>query len=91
MELLDLSSTQQAGLAAELVRFLDQADEHLERRSKAGSDFDRGLENGKALAFQASAMRVGELMGLTAQGMSETVDGEVTELRRRAAAAAGGS
>jgi hypothetical protein len=89
MELLALSGTQQAGLATELIRFLDQADEHLERRSKATTDFDRGLENGKALAFQASAMRVGELMGLTAQGMSESVEGEVAELRSRAAAAAG--
>ncbi len=88
MELLALSETQQAGLAAELVRFLDQADEHLERRSKADTDFDRGLENGKALAFQASAMRVGELMGLTAQGMSERVDDEVAALRTRAASAA---
>lgn len=89
MELLRLSDAQQADLAAELIRFLDQADEHLGRRAKAETDFDRGLENGKALAFQAAAMRVGELMGLTAQGMSETVDDEVDELRNRAAAVAG--
>jgi hypothetical protein len=89
MELLALSSTQQAGLAAELIRFLDQADDHLKRRSKSTTDYDRGLENGKALAFQAAAMRVGELVGLTAQGMSERVDDQVVELRSRAAAAAG--
>lgn len=88
MELLALSAAQQAGLAAELVRLLDQADEHLDRRTKAATDFDRGLENGKALAFQAAAMRVGELMGLTAQGMSDTVEGEIVELRARATAAA---
>jgi hypothetical protein len=88
MELLALSDTQQAGLAAELIRLLDQADEHLKRRSKAGTDYDRGLENGKALAFQASAMRLGELVGLVTQGMSEKVD-QVAELRNRAMAAAG--
>ena len=88
MESLELSEAQQAALALELARLLDQADEHLERRSKTETDFDRGLENGKALAFQASAMRVGELMGLTTQGMSETPDGEVAELRNRLAAAA---
>ena len=90
MELLALSDTQQAGLAAELIRLLNQADEHLERRSKAGTDYDRGLENGKALAFQASAMRLGELVGLVTQGMSEKVDDEVVELRTRATAAAAG-
>lgn len=90
MESLGLNGDQQANLAGELVRFLDQADDHLGRTTKAVTDYDRGLENGKALAFQASAMRLGELMGLVTQGMSETVDGEVAALRTRAEAAVGG-
>ncbi len=42
------------------------------------------------LAFQASAMRLGELTGLVTQGMSEKVDDEVLALRARAEAATRG-
>ncbi|MBU2603210.1 MAG: hypothetical protein KKA32_13760 [Actinobacteria bacterium] len=90
MESLGLSGGQQANLAGELIRFLDQADDHFGRTARAATDYDRGLENGKALAFQASAIRLGELMGLVTQGMSETVDQQVGVLRTRAEAVVGG-
>ena len=77
----------EAVLAREILRMLDQADEHHKRRERAQTDWDRGLEGGKMLAFRAAAIRLGELTGLATQGMSEDPEHQVVAFRERVQAA----
>lgn len=83
MEGLELQEKQKTTLAREILRMLDKADEYSAAGRHAGSDWERGLQDGKAMATQADAVRLGELVGLVTQGMSESVEKEIPDFRAR--------
>jgi hypothetical protein len=84
MEALELTEEQRAILANEILRLLKMADEYRTDAQSATSPWERGLVDGKAIASQSGAIRLGQLIGLVHTGMAETVEEEVPRLRHLA-------
>lgn len=83
MQGIDLMQEQKTTIAREILRMLDKAEEYSAAAKHAGSDWERGVDDGKAIATQADAVRLGEMIGLVAQGMAESVEGEISAFRAR--------
>lgn len=83
MERLNLEEREQNVVYGEICRFLGQADESLKHKESVASDYDRGVANGKALAYQAAAMRLAEMAGLLESGSIGNVEEEIDWLRKK--------
>lgn len=84
MQTLELNEEHRAVLANEILRLLKNADEYQADAHSATSPWERGLVDGKAIASQSCAIRIGQLIGLVHAGMAETVEEQVPQLRHLA-------